>query len=295
MIDQAHLNFSPQSLFLLNVILGIILFGIALDLKLSDFKLILKMPKEVLVGLAGQLLLLPALTILIILILKPQASIALGMILVASCPGGNISNFMTHLAKGNTALSVTLTTITTSLAVITIPINFYFWGNLLPATRDLMTQIQVPFWGIFSNVFLLIFVPLCLGLLISHKKPTWAAKAKKPMKWFSLIFFGVFIAIAFASNFEYFLKFVKMIFILVLVHNAVALAGGYTLASLFKIEKFNKKAISLEIGLQNSGLALILTFNFFNGLGGMAIIAAAWGIWHIISGLSLAGYWNKTD
>ena len=295
MIDQAHLNFSPQSLFLLNVILGIILFGIALDLKLSDFKLILKMPREVLVGLAGQLLLLPALTILIILVLKPQASIALGMILVASCPGGNISNFMTHLAKGNTALSVTLTTITTSLAVFTIPVNFYFWGNLLPTTRDLMTQIQVTFLGNFYNVFLLIFVPLCLGLLISHKKPMWAAKAKKPMKWFSLIFFGVFIVIAFASNFEYFLKFVKMIFLLVMVHNAVALAGGYTLASLFKIEKFNKKAISLEIGLQNSGLALILTFNFFNGLGGMAIIAAAWGIWHIISGLSLASYWNKTD
>lgn len=293
MLDQTHLNFNSQSLFALNVILGIILFGIALDLKLSDFKLIVKMPKEVLVGLAGQLLLLPILTILLIIIFKPQASIALGMILVASCPGGNISNFMTHYAKGNTALSVTLTTITTSLAVITIPVSFYFWGNLLPITQELIKQIQVPFWGIFTNVFLLIFIPLCLGLLISHKKPNWALKAKKPMKWFSLLFFGVFVAIAFVSNFEYFLKFIKTIFLIVVAHNFVALSGGYLLATFFNINKYNKKAISLEVGLQNSGLALILIFNFFNGLGGMAIIAAAWGVWHIISGLSLATFWHK--
>lgn len=294
MLDQAQLNFSPQSLFLLNVILGIILFGIALDLKLSDFKLIFKLPKEVLVGLVGQLVLLPLLTIILILLFKPQASIALGMILVASCPGGNISNFMTHYAKGNTALSVTLTSLTTSLAVITIPVSFYFWGNLLPATKELMTKIEVPFWGIFFNVFLLIFVPLVLGLLISHQKPSWATKAKKPMQWFSLVFFAVFVIIAFASNFEYFLKFVKIIFFIVVAHNAVALGGGYLLATIFKIDVFNKKAISLEVGLQNSGLALILIFNFFNGLGGMAVIAAAWGIWHIISGLSLATYWRKT-
>jgi bile acid:Na+ symporter, BASS family len=121
MIDQVQLNFNPITLLILNGILGFILFGVSLDLKLGDFKLIYKMPKEVLVGLSGQLILLPLLTVGLILIIKPQASLALGMILVASCPGGNLSNFMTHYAKGNTALSVTLTTFAPSLAVLSTP------------------------------------------------------------------------------------------------------------------------------------------------------------------------------
>lgn len=292
-MDEVQLNFSPQSLILLNGILAIILFGISLDLKLQDFKLIIKMPKEVLVGLAGQLLMLPLLTGLLILIIKPQASIALGMILVASCPGGNLSNFMTHHAKGNTALSVTLTSLATSLAVIFTPFNFYLWGNLLPETSALMTEIDIPFMSLVSNVFILIALPLSLGLLVSHKLPNLATKAKKPMKWFSLIFFFVFVIIAFVGNFEYFVKFMIVIVSIVAIHNLVAFAGGYGLASLFKIDNFNKRAITLEVGLQNSGLALVIIFNFFNGLGGMAIIAGFWGIWHIISGFTLAHYWNR--
>ena len=293
MIDQVQLNFNPITLLILNGILGFILFGVSLDLKLGDFKLIYTMPKEVLVGLSGQLILLPLLTVGLILIIKPQASLALGMILVASCPGGNLSNFMTHYAKGNTALSVTLTTLATSLAVLSTPLNFYLWGNLLPETNALMTDIDIPFSGIMWNVFLLIALPLTLGLLVSHKFPAFAAKAKKPMKWFSLIFFLAFIILAFAANFSYFLEYIHIVFLIVLVHNGVAFLGGYSLASLFKISDFNKRAITLEVGLQNSGLGLILIFNFFNGLGGMAIITAFWGIWHIISGFTLAHYWNK--
>lgn len=292
-MDEIQLNFSPQSLVLLNGILAFILFGISLDLKIQDFKLITKMPKEILVGLAGQLLLLPILTGLLILIIKPQASIALGMILVASCPGGNLSNFMTHHAKGNTALSVTLTSLATSLAVIFTPFNFYFWGNILPETSTLMTEIDIPFTSMMQNVFILIALPLSLGLLVSHKLPQLALKAKKPMKWFSLIFFFAFVIIAFVGNFEYFLKYITVIVSIVAIHNIVAFTSGYSLASLFKINNFNKRAITLEVGLQNSGLALILIFNFFNGLGGMAIIAGFWGIWHILSGFSLAHYWNK--
>ena len=293
MIDQVQLNFNPSTLFLLNCILGFILFGVSLDLKLQDFKLIYKMPKEVLVGLSGQLILLPLITVGLIYIIKPQASLALGMILVASCPGGNLSNFMTHHAKGNTALSVTLTTLATSLAVLFTPLNFYLWGNLLPETQALMTEIDIPFSGIMFNVFLLIALPLALGLLVSHKYPALAARAKKPMKYFSLIFFLVFIILAFAANFSYFLEYIHIVFLIVVVHNALAFIGGYSLASLFKISEFNKRAITLEVGLQNSGLGLILIFNFFNGLGGMAIITAFWGIWHIISGFTLSQFWSK--
>lgn len=293
MIDELQLNFSPASLVALNIILAFILFGIALDLKLSDFNRIKQMPKEVLVGLSGQFLLLPLLTVALILVFKPYPSMALGMIMVASCPGGNLSNFMTHFAKGNAALSVTLTTFATMLAVVATPLNFYLWGNLLPETAIIMKSINIPLWGMVVQVLLLIGIPLTIGLLVSHKLPNFANKAKKPMKYFSLIFFGIFILLALQGNWAYFKQYIHLIFFIVLLHNGFAFLAAYGWASLFGIKKAEKRAITLEVGLQNSGLALILIFNFFGGMGGMALIAAFWGMWHIISGLSLAYFWSR--
>jgi bile acid:Na+ symporter, BASS family len=293
MIDQVQLNFSPASLMALNVILAFILFGIALDLKISDFKRVAAMPKEVAVGLSGQIILLPLLTVALIYFYNPLPSMALGMIMVASCPGGNLSNFMTHYAKGNAALSVTLTTLATLLAIIATPFNFWFWGNIIPSTSPIMKSIDLPVWGMVFQVFLLIGIPLSAGLAVSHKFPHIAEKAKKPMKFLSLIFFGLFVMLALLGNWQYFKQYIHIIFLIVLMHNGIAFLGAYGWASIFGIRKAEKRAITLEVGLQNSGLALILIFNFFGGMGGMAIIAAFWGMWHIISGLILATYWSK--
>jgi bile acid:Na+ symporter, BASS family len=293
MIDQVQLNFSPASLMALNVILAFILFGIALDLKISDFKRVAAMPKEVAVGLSGQIILLPLLTVALIYFYNPIPSMALGMIMVASCPGGNLSNFMTHYAKGNAALSVTLTTLATLLAIIATPFNFWFWGNIIPSTSPIMKSIDLPVWGMVFQVFLLIGIPLSAGLAVSHKFPHIAKKAKKPMKFLSLIFFGLFVMLALLGNWQYFKQYIHIIFLIVLMHNGIAFLGAYGWASIFGIRKAEKRAITLEVGLQNSGLALILIFNFFGGMGGMAIIAAFWGMWHIISGLILASYWSK--
>lgn len=292
-MDQVQLNFNSTTLLILNVVLAFILFGVAIDLKWSDFKRIKSMPKEILVGLSGQLFLLPALTVLLIILFQPTPSIALGMILVASCPGGNLSNFLTHFAKGNAALSVTLTTLATILATVVTPINFYFWGNRLPDTKNLLQTIEIPFASMILQTILLIGIPLILGLFIAHQFPKLAKQVKKPMKYFSLLFFFVFIVLALRNNWEYFLEYIDVIFFIVLVHNALAFTIGYCWSTLFRIEGANRKAITLEVGLQNSGLGLILIFNFFNGLGGMAIIAAFWGIWHIISGFTLSYYFKK--
>jgi bile acid:Na+ symporter, BASS family len=293
MIDQIQLNFSPASLMVLNVILAFILFGIALDLKFNDFRRIASMPKEVAVGLSGQIIILPLLTVALIYFYNPIPSMALGMIMVASCPGGNLSNFMTHYAKCNAALSVTLTTLATLLAIIATPFNFWFWGNIIPSTSPIMKSIDLPVWGMVFQVFLLIGIPLSAGLAVSHKFPHIAEKAKKPMKFLSLIFFGLFVMLALLGNWQYFKQYIHIIFLIVLMHNGIAFLGAYGWASIFGIRKAEKRAITLEVGLQNSGLALILIFNFFGGMGGMAIIAAFWGMWHIISGLILATYWSK--
>ena len=135
-IDEAALNFSPETLLLLNAILGIVMFGVALSLKLDDFAALARAPRKVLTGLVAQFLYLPAATFLLVLAVEPPPSIAMGLMLVAACPGGNVSNFYCYRAGGNTALSVTLTAIASLLAVLATPVNLAFWASLYEPSAD---------------------------------------------------------------------------------------------------------------------------------------------------------------
>ncbi len=301
-IDAIRLNFSSNSQMIINVALAIIMFGVALGLRLSGFKRVFKRPKLVLVGLTSQLILLPAFTFVLVYLLRDYitASVAMGMILVASCPGGNISNFMSSLAKANTELSITLTSITTLAAVFTTPFNFAFWGNLYAKTSDLVRPLHIPFLEMFKIVMLLLGIPMALGLLFAWKFPKQAEKLKKPFRWFGIIFFLLLIVMAFAANFTLFVKHIKYIFLLVLFHNAMAISIGYFFSTAMGLKHRDRRTIAIETGIQNSGLALVLIFNpkIFPpdlNMGGMMFIAGWWGIWHIISGLTLAKYWLHKD
>ncbi len=292
-IDQVRLNFSPEALLGLNIILGFIMFGVALELKPENFREIIKNPKSTLVGLTSQFIILPIVTFILIWIIKPMPSIALGMILVASCPGGNISNFMSSMAKGNTALSVGLTAISTSLAIIMTPVNFTLWGNLYAGTRPLMKTINLDPIDMFVSIILIVGIPVVLGILFSKKFPKITAKIVGPIKKLSILIFVGFVVIAFTNNYDHFLEYIHMVILLVFLHNAFALTAGYTMGSVFKLPRMDRKSLAIETGIQNSGLGLILVFNFFDGLGGMAYVAAWWGIWHIISGLCIAWFWSR--
>ncbi|GIX42005.1 MAG: symporter [Leptospiraceae bacterium] len=269
------------------------MFGIALSLKVQDFKYIIKKPMPFIIGIVSQFLIFPFLSYLLTILFKPIPSMALGMILVASCPGGNISNFITFLAKGNVALSVSMTALSTILAIFFTPINFTFWGSLNPETLKLLKELHLNPLEMLGNIFLLLGLPLILGLWISHNYPKFANKFTNFIKYFSLIFFGVFVLSALYINFDYFIKYIKYIFLLVFIQNFLAFFIGYFTSKMFHLPEKDVRAIAIEVGIQNSGLGLILIFNFFDGLGGMALIAAWWGIWHIIAGLSLAYYWSK--
>lgn len=261
-------------------------------MRVADFKRVAKMPWAVGIGLLSQFLILPAVTFAMVWIIDPLPSVGLGMIMVASCPGGNISNFMTHLAKGNTALSVTMTAVSTAASVLMTPLNLTFWGSMHPGTRALLQEISVDPVGLFMTIFILLGLPMSIGLFISEKYPNIADRLKGPMKKFSLIFFSVFIVVALAGNFNYFLEFIGVVAFLVAAHNAFGLLTGYTAARVAGLGETDRRAIAIEVGMQNSGLGLLLIFTFFGGLGGMAIIAAWWGIWHLISGLTLGWWWG---
>jgi BASS family bile acid:Na+ symporter len=292
-IDQVRLNFNPQGIFAINAAIGLMMLGVALELKLEDFKRIFKAPKAPAIGLATQFVLLPAFTFLLTLILQPPPSIALGMILVAACPGGNLSNIITYLARGNCAVSVSMTAVSTAAAIIMTPLNLTIWGSLNPHTAQLLRRVSLSPFDVFVNIFIILGIPLIVGLSVSHYFPSLAQKVKKPFKIFSLIFFLGIVAAALIVNWQNFINYIGLVFFGVLIHNALALNLGYWSARLLRLNEQDTRAVSIEVGIQNSGLGLVLVFTFFQGLGGMAIITAWWGIWHIIAGLIAAFIFSR--
>ena len=292
-LDQIKLNFNPQSLLALNVIIGLMMFGMALDIKLDDFRRIAVSPKGPIIGLCTQFLLLPAVTFLLTLVIKPAPSIALGMILIAACPGGNLSNVVTYLAGGNAALSISMTAVSTGAAVLMTPLNLAFWGSLNPVTAPILKKVSLSPLSVFTTIALILGVPLILGLTVSRYAPGLADKIRKPFKVISVLVFLTFITLALAANWSIFIKVIGVVMAVVALLNALALALGYTSGRLFRLEPRDVRAVTVEVGIQNSALGLVLIFGFFKGLGGMAIIAAWWGVWHIVAGLALALFWSR--
>ena len=292
-IDQVRLNFNPTGIAILNAAIGLLMLGVAIELKVEDFKRIIKSPKAPLIGLVAQFILLPAFTFLLITIVKPHPSIALGMMLVAACPGGNVSNIITHLANGNCAVSISMTAISTVAAIIMTPFNIAFWGSMNPGTASILKQVSLNPADIFITVFLILGIPLIVGMAIGHYLPNLAQKVKKPFKIFSMIFFLLIVCAALAANWQNFLNCVGIVMLLVLIHNALALNIGYWSGRLFKLSERDCRAVCIEVGIQNSALGLVLVFGFFGGLGGMAILVGWWGIWHIIAGLITSVIFNR--
>lgn len=289
-MDTIRVDFDASSLWAMNIILALVMFGVALEISLTDFKKLWRKPKPLIIGLFSQFILLPAFTFFLALFLKPLPSIAMGMFMVAACPGGTISNFISYVAKANTALSVSLTAIATLLAILMTPLNFHFWSNLYAPSP--IHEILIDPWEMVKLVSLLLGLPLIMGMYINYKSPIKALKIAKVLKVVSLLFFLFLIGIAFYKNRTVFMDYIFYVFWIVLLHNLVAFATGYGIARLFSLSEGNIRSITIETGIQNSGLGLLLIFTFFDGLGGMALLAAFWGIWHIISGLILATLWS---
>ncbi len=294
-LDSISLNFSSDDLLLLNLALALIMYGVALDLRFEDFKYLVKNPKGFFLGIFSQFILLPFLTWCLISVIQPPPSVALGMFLVAACPGGNVSNFLTNYAKGNTALSVSLTGFSTVLAIITTPLNFALWAGLYSPTASMLKEISLDYQDVFFTVSLILGIPLILGILTHQYATGFAEKASKVLKPLSLVIFAAFVIVAFIGNLDLFLKYISMIFLWVLAHNTVGLSAGYFTGKVFRLPFADVKTLTIETGIQNSGLGLVLIFTYFDGLGGMAIITAWWGIWHLISGITIASIWKNTN
>jgi len=291
-LDSIQINFDAEALWLVNITLAIIMFGVALDITIADFKSLFKNPRKVLIGILLQFILVPATTLLLVYLLKPQASLALGLMMVAACPGGNVSNFMTKLAKGNTALSVSLTAFATAMALFATPINLAIWASFYKPTKEILQEVNLNPIEVTKIVVLILGIPLVVGMFIRKKSPKFATRLSKILKPVSLLILLAFIVVAFYNNLDIFNTYIHHAFYLVFILNSVLYLLGFYTAKFSKMSFEDQKTLSIETGIQNSGLGLMLVFLFFNGLGGMALIVAFWGIWDIFSGLALAYYWN---
>ena len=284
-LDQAQIHFDEGSLWVMNIALGLVMFGIALNLTTRDFKQLWLAPKPIIAGLISQFIALPLVTFFLVTWFNPPAGVGLGMIMVAACPGGNVSNFITQLAKGNTALSISLTALATAVAVLMTPLNFTLYASLWTPGSSFMQNVSVDVWSMAVLVGLLLGFPLGMGLWMRHSQP---ARAKKLAFWINrgalLFFLGLIIA-AVLQNKAQIEAYSGLLFGYVFIHQGLAMATGYGMSRLFGLGVSNQKTLIIETGIQNSGLGLMLIFTFFNGLGSMALIAAFWGIWHLISGL----------
>ena len=305
-LNSISINFGEGGMFIVNIILAFVMFGVALGIKPRTFKDVFANPKSVIVGVLLQWVGLPFITFLIALILNPVITpmIALGMILVASCPGGNISNFISSLSKGNIELSVSMTAITTAGAPFITPLNFYVWGNLysqIISVRNDIPMLVIPFLPMLQQILLLLGVPILLGLIFSHYFPNATKKITKPAQILSILLFIGMVTVSFSQNFQLFVDNIFYVFFIVMLHNASALMSGYFTGRLGKLPERDVRSLTVETGIQNSGLGLILLFNnsifpaeiWHGHYGGMLFITAWWGIWHIISGLSVAYYFRR--
>jgi BASS family bile acid:Na+ symporter len=186
-----------------------------------------------------------------------------------------------------------MTAVSTAAAIFMTPFNLALWGSLNPATAPILKRVSLDPLDVFVTVFMILGVPLAVGMTLSRVFPALVEKVRKPFKTLSFLIFVAFVALALKANWDIFLKVIGLVVFGVLIHNALALNLGYWAGRVLGLEGRDVRAVAIEVGIQNSALGLILIFNFFEGLGGMAIIAAWWGIWHIIAGLSVAGFWSR--
>ena len=291
-LDDVVLNFNPATLMLLNVVVGMIMLGVALDMRIEDFRMVLRAPKAVAIGLLAQFLLLPAVTTAIVVLLDPAPSIALGMILVASCPPGNLSNFLTHLARGGTALSVSMSAVSTVGALVMTPVNLSFWASLHEPAKSLLKAVALDPIEVTMSIMLLIGIPLGIGLTLVEKYPRIADRIRKPVQKISHVLVTLFIVGALIANLPL-LQHIGVVAVFVALQDALALGSGYVASWAAGLGEANRRAVTYEVGMRNAGVSLALAFNHFAGIGGVAVIAAWWGVWHIISGLPLALIWRR--
>jgi BASS family bile acid:Na+ symporter len=278
---------------ILSAVLMWMVFAVALDLTVEDFRRVAAMPRLVIIGLLPQFFWLPIATWLITLVVDLPASWEAAMLLVACCPGGSMSNVITHLGRGNTALSVSLSAVSGVLAIVLTPLNFAWTMASNPATAMWLRELALAPFDLLLSLVLLLAVPMIAGMSVARRYVSWASRWRHPLKRLSVSALGVFIVLGLYRDRELLTVAILLPLLIVVGHNALGLSLGALTARAFRLTAADGRAVIVEAGMQNAGLALGIIALQFEGELGMVILASLWGIWHLISGLALASLWRR--
>ncbi|MBU2676034.1 MAG: bile acid:sodium symporter [Gammaproteobacteria bacterium] len=294
-LDSLRIVLDPIGQTGVALALMLVMFSVALGLRVDDFRFLLDKPLLFLGGVVAQVLVLPLVTFALILVLVPPASVALGMIVVACCPGGAVSNLMTYLSRGNVAVSVALTATSSMLAAILTPASILFWSHAYEPTSTLLKTLDVSPYLFLAQTTFLLAVPLVLGMTVAAKAPDVAERIRRRATLLgSSVLVGVIIY-GILYFFDILVPVLSVIGIVVVIHNAVAFATGAAAGMLLSRLSATRRALTFEIGIQNSGLALVILLSQLKGLGGAAAMAAVWGVWDLIAGGLIVGLFRILD
>lgn len=294
-IDTFQLDMGTASEIGMAIVLAVMMFAVALSLRPSSFSFFKSEPKLYLTGVAAQMLGLPLLTLALCYAINPHPSVALGMILISCCPGGNSSNLIALFARANTALSVSLTATSAVFAAVITPISILFWSGLYPPTRMLLTEINIDVVNFLFQTLIILALPLLLGMLVRHFAPRLADRIQTPLAILSGLALLAIILIASSRLYPVFLALGIGLFALVICHNLLAFGIGNIAARLIKAGTASRRTLTIEVGIQNSGLGIVILLTQLGGVGGAGAVAGLWGVWHLIAGCGLALFWRWKD
>jgi len=287
-LDSLRIILDPVGQTGVALALMLVMFSVALGLRVDDFSFLRNRPVLFLGGVLAQVVVLPLVTFLLVLALKPPASIALGMIVVACCPGGAVSNLLTYLSRGNVAASVALTATSSLLAAVLTPTSILVWSHAYEPTATLLDSLDVSPVLFLAQTTFLLAVPLVLGMVLAAKAPDVAAKIRKRTTVLGVSVLVGVIIYGIAYFFPVLWPALPLLGTIVILHNAVAFATGSLAGMVLSRRSPTRRALTFEIGIQNSGLALVILLGQLKGLGGAAAIAAVWGVWHLVAGGGIA-------
>ncbi len=265
-------------------LLMVVMFGMGMTLTWDNFKEVLKTPKVILLGVSLQYIIMPLSAYVISKIFGLPAELTAGMVLVGTSPGGTASNVICYLGNANVALSITLTLTSTILAVLFTPVLTYLYLSHI---------IAVPFWNMMLSVLKIVLVPVLLGTAINSLSGQQLRKINNVFPFLSTVAIVLIIAIIVGLNKSKIEDVNLLIILSVILHNLSGLSAGYGVTKLFGYDKKTRRTIGIEVGMQNSGLAVALAVKYFSALS--ALPGAIFSIWHNLSGSVIAGYWRMKD
>lgn len=292
-LDSLEVRVDDAAALAVKLLMGVFLFGIALDVKGEDFRALLRRPHLFVLGLAAQLVLLPGLALLLIVWTDPQTSVAVGLLLLTCCPAGNLSNILTHRARGDLAFSLSMTSASNALAIVMTPVAFGFWSTWQSDLDGAVDSVRVSGADLLLETALLIVAPFVAGLLVAWRRPGLARRLSRYVEPAVLTLLFVLIVGAVAATWSILTAALPSVGPFVVALNAVSLAVGYLVTRVARLGEAAARAMTFEVAIRNTGLGLVIALAVFPALGGVAVTVAMYGLWDVFVGLLLASWWRR--